>query len=319
MTDDTVTTMLCLAINKINEHVTSFITEKEGVLAADDHEYLHRMRVASRRVRRALDVFYPVFEEREVKVWSDTIRSYTRVLGKARDLDVQIEFLDMFLQGHNDASVRNGVGRVRLRLQQARARQQKKIVRFFEKNEKNGSIQKILRSLDEKAAVCRFTQISSDTTVLNFIAERIQQRLTEFLAFERYVSQPTAREELHEMRICAKFLRYEMEIFDSVVGGGFKPFIQVVKKAQEMLGLLHDCDVWLAYIPDFIEQEKKKMMNYLGHLRGFKSIRKGLQMLFDERNETRACAYAEFVEYWKIQTHAHTWETLYNYTDTLKG
>lgn len=318
MDDNSSKDMLCLAVVKINEHMTSFITEKDGVLDAKDHEYLHRMRVASRRVRRSMDVFYDVFEEREIKAWSATIRSCTRILGKARDLDVQIEFLDTFVLEHDDTRVRAGVGRVRLRLSQAREKQQKKILRYFEQLEKNGDIQRILRALDEKAALCRFTPVSSNSTITQYIAERIQQRVTEFLAYDRYVLQPSAIEELHAMRICAKFLRYEMEIFDSVVDNSFKPYIQIVKKAQEILGLVHDCDVWIAYIPEFIAQEGKITRKYFGYLRGFSRITTGLRILHDERAATRQKAYLDFVTFWKENAVNQTWEKLYAYTDTLK-
>ncbi len=309
----------CLAVEKLRDHMTALLKEKDGVIAAADHEYLHRMRVASRRVRRALDVFYDAFDERDSKAWLSTVKSLTKVLGSARDLDVQIEFLDSFILTHNDIRIRPGVDRLRLRFLQSRTRQQKKILRFFNQLEQTNELLRILRTLDTVATQCRLSDIQQDDSIKKYIGERIRQRLTEFLTFERYVNDPSASEELHAMRIAAKFLRYEMELFDSELQGEFKPYIQVVKKAQDVLGLLHDCDVWLQQIPVFLEKEARFTERYLGTLRGFTRIKKGLHVVEQERKEARIVAFHDFTEYWKYHTEQNTWENLCALVDSLQG
>jgi CHAD domain. len=42
------------------------VAEADGVRHSDDIEYIHRMRVASRRIRAALPLFAPCFSEIDV-------------------------------------------------------------------------------------------------------------------------------------------------------------------------------------------------------------------------------------------------------------
>lgn len=72
--------------------------ECAGVKAGTDIEYIHRMRVASRRLRAALPLFAGCFPEMEYKRWETEIKQITRSLGRARDLDVQIAFLRTYTQ-----------------------------------------------------------------------------------------------------------------------------------------------------------------------------------------------------------------------------
>ncbi|MDP3565474.1 MAG: CHAD domain-containing protein, partial [Methanoregula sp.] len=74
----------------------AFAKETEGVRAAEDIEYIHRMRVASRRLRAALPLFATCFPVKNYNRWSEEIRNITRALGEARDTDVQIAYLTKY-------------------------------------------------------------------------------------------------------------------------------------------------------------------------------------------------------------------------------
>ena len=67
--------------------------ESEGVIQGTDSEYIHRMRVASRRLRAALPLFAGCFPEKSYTAWLREVKLITRSLGRARDLDVQIAYL----------------------------------------------------------------------------------------------------------------------------------------------------------------------------------------------------------------------------------
>ena len=62
--------------------------EIEGVRAAEDIEYIHRMRVASRRMRAAFALFESCLPRKRQADWQLEIKRITRALGAARDLDV---------------------------------------------------------------------------------------------------------------------------------------------------------------------------------------------------------------------------------------
>ena len=76
----------------------AFSKEIEGVESGQDIEYIHRMRVASRRLRAALPLFFSCIPEKKYRVWMLEIQKITRALGEARDTDVQIAFITKIIK-----------------------------------------------------------------------------------------------------------------------------------------------------------------------------------------------------------------------------
>lgn len=69
-----------------------------GVLGLEDIEPLHDMRVASRRLRAALEVFRPCFPRKRYKRALKRVKALADALGERRDRDVSIAFLAGFLE-----------------------------------------------------------------------------------------------------------------------------------------------------------------------------------------------------------------------------
>jgi CHAD domain-containing protein len=67
-----------------------------GVLGVDDIEPLHDMRVATRRLRAALEVFRPCFPSKRYKRTLKRVKALADALGRRRDSDVSIVFLSRF-------------------------------------------------------------------------------------------------------------------------------------------------------------------------------------------------------------------------------
>ena len=111
----------------IIKHLDALEQELEGVREAKDIEYIHRMRVASRRLRSALDIFWEHMPQKKRDHWMEQIRSITRALGQARDLDVQIESIEKILGALPDQTYRPGIERLLLRHRQRRARLQEAV------------------------------------------------------------------------------------------------------------------------------------------------------------------------------------------------
>ena len=114
--------------------------------------------------------------------------------------------------------------------------------------------------------------------------------------------------QLHEMRKSLKRLRYTLEIFAPVYGDKLKNHAGRIKSLQDVLGALHDCDVWLANLPLFIEEEREKTMAYHGHARGLGRLLRGLQDFADVKKQTRDNAYASFTELWEKFCKERWWE-----------
>ena len=85
---------LCLLGTKtLLEHVRKLRKEIKKAKERGNVESVHRMRVASRRIRADMVNFGTCFGRSRVRKWGSSMRSVTKSLGEARDMDVQIEFL----------------------------------------------------------------------------------------------------------------------------------------------------------------------------------------------------------------------------------
>jgi len=68
----------------------------EGVLDMAEIEPLHDMRVATRRLRAALEIFAPCFPSKRHRKALKRVKALADALGERRDRDVEIEFLEAF-------------------------------------------------------------------------------------------------------------------------------------------------------------------------------------------------------------------------------
>ena len=77
----------------IAERAEAVFALREGVLDTADIERVHRMRVATRRLRAALEVFGPALHGRRGRRALAEVKSLAAALGERRDRDVQLERL----------------------------------------------------------------------------------------------------------------------------------------------------------------------------------------------------------------------------------
>jgi CHAD domain-containing protein len=95
-----------------------------GVLDVGEIERLHDMRVATRRLRAALEVFRPCFPRHEFKATLREVKAIADALGERRDRDVTIAALEDFgeaLAAPDRPGIESLVGK--LRTEQAEANQ----------------------------------------------------------------------------------------------------------------------------------------------------------------------------------------------------
>lgn len=121
----------------------------------------------------------------------------------------------------------------------------------------------------------------------------LHTRLEELYQFAPYISDPTKVDELHNMRIASKRLRYTMEIFQPCFPGkDFGKLYDQVKSVQEQIGEIHDRDVRGPLLQSFLE----------AHVHNRPEIRVGLERLIANQQSERAKLYRDFLAYWnKLQ------------------
>lgn len=294
----------------ILRHLTALEQEIEGVRLAKDIECLHRMRVATRRLRNALSLFADCFSQKKVANWQNSIKKITRSLSQARDTDVQLVVLKKIFAQLPEKRYRPGIRRILIRLEQRRQKLQLKVVNALEELEKNKIISQMREKLDELTEFAAEPTTSYSHELYQRAQRAITQKLDDMLSYESYIFDPNRIEELHAMRISAKRLRYTLEVFAPLYSSNLKKPIQVVRQIQEMLGIIHDCDVWITTLPKFIDKEKKRTTQYYGHVQPFNLLVPGIQYFLADRQETREKEYHRFVSEWEQWKKAALWEKL---------
>ena len=282
------------AARAVRKRLAGLTREIPGVREASDPEAVHRMRVASRRLRSALEVFGGCFPPRSVRQWNRQMRSLRRALGAARDTDVRIEFLDSLLQTVEDPGVRPGIERLILRQRQLREEEQQHVLRALERLRSSGvtaEMKQALRVLQQKDG--RAGEPPGEEA-----ARAILPLLDDLLAFEPCVHRPEEAAGHHCMRIAAKRLRYTVEIFEPLFADRLTGAIAALRTLQDMLGEIHDCDVWSEWLPVFEAEERERTLRYFGSDEAMRALIPGLKFMREEREARRRQSFSEFAAYW---------------------
>jgi CHAD domain-containing protein len=291
------------------QHLQALQQEVEGVRQAQDIEYIHRMRVASRRLRNALALFAAALPARKLARWTRQVRAVTRALGEARDTDVQLDRLNKFDRSLLDPLCHPGIRRLRLRLSQRRARLQENVQAALAGFEKSAAATEMTAELTPLAA--RQPGIYLYTPALYQAAfDAVSSRLADFLSYREAIKDPAHITELHAMRIAAKHLRYTLETYAPLYQDALAKTIQGMRKVQDSLGEIHDCDVWAQVLPQFSEEERRRTLKYLGNLRPMRRLERGLAFFLADRQNKRNEEYTAFMAYWNMLEARQVWEIL---------
>ncbi|KUK46260.1 MAG: CHAD domain containing protein [Anaerolinea thermophila] len=291
----------------ILDQVNQFEGEIEGALKAQGIEYVHRMRVASRRLRTALNLFSLYLPDDTAQIWRYEFKGITKALGQARDLDIQIQLIKGLLMGDVVREYKPGYRRLLLRLKQNRKNVQERVksaIEILQKKETLNRIRTVLKKQEENQGL-NFPPVLYQTA-----SESIQRGLEDFLSYQKYIHSPSNGEPLHAMRIAGKHLRYTMEIFAPIYKQSLFPFIEIMEEIQDQLGEIHDCDVWVAWLPEFIALEQNRRQGYIGYARRVKRLLPGIHHLIEDRKLARQQGYHAFLENWQKQKDEQTWEKL---------
>lgn len=291
------------------EQVQHLESQIDGVQKGKDIEYVHQMRVASRRLRNGLTLFRECLAGKKSKDWLDDVRNITHALGNARDMDIQIAELNLLYSDDLDPKYKPGYARLLLRLKQSRTKAQKKINKTLFALQKDGTLSAITESLS-KLIESSETRSPYTQPLYEKACDSILAELTEFLSYQPFVHEPDNMDKLHAMRIAGKHLRYTMEVFAPIYEGALDPFIILMKNIQNLLGEIHDNDVWVNWLPKFIEKEQQRVEDYFGSTGPLIRLLPGLNHLIENRQQVREKAYQTFLLTWDSIAAENAWQAL---------
>ena len=274
-----------------------FENQIDGVIKSDDIEYVHKTRVTSRRLRAAMPLFKECLPRKKTVKWLGEIKKVTRLLGDARDLDVEIIFVEQYMNKLDSAAEKAGVALLLKAHKDRRKSIQPTIVCGLEELKTIGILGDLVKFFEK--TITEPSNLAFDPQkVLEKARWHISFKLDDFLALENWVHLESEVLKHHEMRIYAKKLRYTMESFASLYKNNLAEEIETIKSVQDVLGEMHDCDVWTQYIPKFLQetnaQNKFKQKKKPGTIEAENALLNFLNYVKEKRKEE----YAKFVRLW---------------------
>lgn len=240
----TIGEFVSVVIDKQYQHI---IAQERGVLADKDPEYLHQMRVGSRRLSAALQVFsHAVALPKATQ--EKHVRSLTKTLGALRDLDVQIASLREDYYPRVNSSERKILDKVLESLDKQRERA------FAE-------VESILNhpSYEKLKSACKsWLENPRFSSPVHFhlgllLPDLLSPLLSALLLHPGWsiaiVKTSEANSEvLHDLRKTCKYVRYQAEFFTDFYDTAFKGWIDELKELQDSLGKVQDMYVLQALL-----------------------------------------------------------------------
>jgi len=302
---------LVLAAKYVRRQAKQLAEQLEGIRLAEDIEFVHRARVATRRLRAALRMFDKCLGRKLVCRWQREIRLVTNELGAARDKDVQIAFLCETLHGLDDAACCPGVARLLVKLECSREALQPGVLKAI-KRLKASTVLDEMQRITKKA----LAKLNADEVALGSkfarrkTAKHVRAQLNELLSYQDCLADPADQQRHHAMRIAAKRLRYTLEISSPVYEKRLDPAIEAVKRLQMLLGDIHDCDVWADDLARFAQRQRRQIARQFGNEGPWARLERGVRHLREDRQARRQALFGELVAYWTELSVQQPWDRL---------
>ena len=233
-------------------HFIQMLKNEDETIKGKDIEALHDMRVATRRMRAAFEVFQSEYNPKSIKPIMKGLRQTGRSLGEVRDLDVFMEKIEKYLDVLPKEK-RSGLDPLLKIWQDQRTTQREKMISYLQ----GPQYKKFLTDFSEFLKIENFglsnhedssknkrkvKQVPLPNQVQFTVPLLIYTRLAYVNAYESKLNNANIAD-LHALRIELKRLRYTLEFFSEVLGSELSRVIKEIKGLQDHLGDLNDADV----------------------------------------------------------------------------
>ena len=264
---------------------------RSSVIADTDPENLHQMRVGTRRLRSALDLFSEAISIDSCKgnaTVSKAVKKLTKALGKVRDLDVMQQWFEQVLTPEGEQKKQTEDTSPTISLDKKERKTVKKLLKTLKKRRKKqfSKLKAVLKGKAYKKPIAQFKQWVEQPTFLppaELSAEKeairqIVSPMTEILSHPGwllatqekngrhlpvpdieldYLNQQLASqgEQLHELRKQIKQLRYQTEFFRGLYGITYAAQVREFRTIQKILGQLQDQVVVSEFLADTLGEQ----------------------------------------------------------------
>lgn len=218
------------------------IKQEQKVLADQDPEPLHQMRVGLRRLRTALQIFEPALEL-PPPAQEGRLRSLAKVLGRLRDLDVQTSDLENIYRPQlntEEQGILDGASR-------SLHHQRRKAFAAVQEVLGRSRYQKLKTAYETWLDNPQFTPLGQ-IPLQTILPELLAPLLSTLLLHPGWLiatddRSPDSSETLHDLRKACKHARYQAEFFTHFYQEEFGAWVAEIKQLQENLGKVQDTQV----------------------------------------------------------------------------
>lgn len=242
----------------LSYHFAQMVLHENGTRMGEDIEELHDMRVATRRMRSAFDVFSDAFDQKEINSHLKGLRATGRALGRVRDLDVFMEKAQGYLETVPQEE-RHGLDPLLLIWQIEREIEREKMLAHLNSESYANFKRRFLDFLSTPGAGVQKYKVTTPHLVQHVVPVLIYTRLAAVRAYSPILDSASI-EQLHGLRIEFKKLRYTLEYFREVLGPGVKELIEEIKTMQDHLGDLNDADVACDILRQFLDDWESRQV-----------------------------------------------------------
>jgi CHAD domain-containing protein len=224
----------------------------DGTVQDLDIEFLHDLRVATRRARFALLLFQEYIGKPKVATLRNELSWIAKSLGKVRDIDVfQEKFSEQFRKiGASEEIIVEVVGHY--------TGKRDKNLESMKRDLQSERYRVLLEDLKKLEEFMMQKGRDQGVPVVELVPEFIRAVLDRMSAWLDRSADTLSPSDLHELRIEFKGLRYTTEFFGDLYAGEMRKVIKGFVQFQDCLGLFQDAQVASQTLRKFSAKSMKK-------------------------------------------------------------
>jgi triphosphatase len=277
-------------------------SQEDGVREDKDIEYIHDMRVATRRQRSAFRLLGSYYKSKPVRPLIQNLKELAGALGDVRDLDVMIADLRKAQKNYvsQDSHDPSGFDDMISDLEKKRRKYLRKLLALLSSKGYRRFLEDYTAFLTQEGSAAKSidTETVTPSKVRHILPGLLHDHLATVRAYDDVISEDIETVEdatLHALRIEFKRLRYATDFFSDVLGASGDEFIKEIKGIQNHLGRMNDihvAEMQLTSYLDSIDEEDAEDEEATGG----SSM---LQLYLDDLEKEHAALKGEFPAVWK--------------------
>lgn len=262
------------ALRCFDFYFKNLLWNERGTRTGDDPEFLHYLRVASKRLRVSISLFGRYFPEHDFSRYENELKALAPVLGKARDTDVYLEFLNEKASGEMPLHELNVFNRYKNFFLNRKKLRQKAVLRKLDSESYD-------RFASEFADFIADTPVRSndmvESPVTEIIGRVIGAKVGKLIGHSKKLTMKSSNSKLHRFRKRCRKLRYRVEIFLNITGSKGEKLDRTLIALQRSLGSHHDAvtagQKLQAYLKTHRKDSKSQALKKLRKLQDERALR----------------------------------------------